>query len=108
MELGGLCQFCSASRMISSQLCSEPTDRASHWLPAFSREKGRSNIAVAPSGSSTVDCNKLLEYIALAEQAIRAHASTQPLSVRHSPDEQPAMEDALHALNLLRRSVLRE
>jgi hypothetical protein len=56
-----------------------------------------------------LDRNKLLQYIDLAEQAIlREHANTQ-IEPRHPPGhEWQAMQDALHALDLLRRNALRD
>lgn len=55
-----------------------------------------------------LDRDKLLQYIELAEQAIHVHAGAQLQPVSQNQHERQAMEDALRALNLLRRSVLRE
>jgi hypothetical protein len=57
-----------------------------------------------------LDRDSLLAYVELAERAIRAQRSLdQP---RHQPDnhtaERDAMEDALHALSLLRRTALED
>jgi hypothetical protein len=52
--------------------------------------------------------DKLLEYIELAEHAIHAHASGRINPAHHNPQELQAIQDALHALSLLRRSVLKE
>ena len=53
-----------------------------------------------------LDRDKLLRSIELAEQAIRERANVSEGSSQ-DPDEPRAMEDALRALNLLRRSALR-
>jgi hypothetical protein len=55
-----------------------------------------------------LDREKLLLYIDLAEQAIREHAKLTPDSSHHNPGELQAMQDALRALSLLRRSALRK
>lgn len=49
--------------------------------------------------------DKLLQYIELAEQAIRQHRSAPVDTAYHDPQELQAMQDALHALSLLRRST---
>jgi hypothetical protein len=56
-----------------------------------------------------LDRNKLLQNIDLAEQAIlREHSSAQ-IAPKHRPErEWQAMQDALHALSLLRRNALRD
>jgi hypothetical protein len=54
-----------------------------------------------------LDRDKLLQCIELAEQAIREH--TKPADrIRQEPEEMQAINDALQALNLLRRSALGE
>ena len=53
-----------------------------------------------------LDRDKLLQSIELAEQAIREHANAIE-GTGHDPDEPQALEDALRALHLLRRSALR-
>jgi hypothetical protein len=53
-----------------------------------------------------LDRDKLLQCIELAEQAIREH--TKPADLRQEPEEMQAINDALQALNLLRRSALGE
>ena len=53
-----------------------------------------------------LDRDKLLRSIELAEQAIREHTNAIE-ATSHDPDEPQAMEDALRALSLLRRSALR-
>jgi hypothetical protein len=56
-----------------------------------------------------LDRNKLLQYIDLAEQAIlREHANTRIEPSHHPGHEWQAMQDALHALDLLRRNALRD
>jgi len=55
-----------------------------------------------------LDRNKLLQYIELAEHAIREHANTRIEPMHHPLHELQAMQDALHALSLLRRNALRE
>ena len=53
-----------------------------------------------------LDRDKLLQCIELAEQAIREH--TKPADLGQEPEEMQAINDALQALNLLRRSALGE
>ncbi len=53
-----------------------------------------------------LDRDKLLQCIELAEQAIREH--TNPADLGQEPEEMQAINDALQALNLLRRSALGE
>jgi hypothetical protein len=53
-----------------------------------------------------LDCDQLLRRIELAEQAIREHARAIE-GTDYDQDEPQAMQDALHALSLLRRSALR-
>jgi hypothetical protein len=53
-----------------------------------------------------LDRGELLRSIELAEQAIREQANAIG-GTSHDPDERLAMEDALRALSLLRRSALR-
>ncbi len=53
-----------------------------------------------------LDRDKLLQSIELAEQAIREHANAIE-GLSDDPDESQALQDALHALSLLRRSALR-
>jgi hypothetical protein len=53
-----------------------------------------------------LDRDKLLRSIELAEHAIREHANAIQ-GINRDSDESQAMEDALHALSLLRRSALR-
>lgn len=48
--------------------------------------------------------DKLLQCIERAEQAIREQTIARS---EHNPQELEAMQDALHALSLLRRSALR-
>jgi hypothetical protein len=56
-----------------------------------------------------LDRSKLLRYIDLAEQAIlREHANPQIEPWHHPGPELQAMQDALHALRLLRRSAVRD
>ena len=52
--------------------------------------------------------DKLLQYIELAEQAIREQAKLTADSLHPSQYELDAMQDALRALGLLRRNALRE
>ena len=52
-----------------------------------------------------LDRDQLLQCIEVAEQAIREHTNTR---LEHDPQELQAMQDALHALSLLRRSARRE
>jgi hypothetical protein len=52
--------------------------------------------------------NKLLQYIEIAEHAIREHTNARIDPLHHPPQELQAMQDALHALSLLRRTALRE
>jgi hypothetical protein len=54
-----------------------------------------------------LDREKLLRSIELAEQAIRERAKAAE-RIHFGAEELQAMNDALHALNLLRRSALRE
>ena len=53
-----------------------------------------------------LDRDKVLQSIELAEQAIRERANAIA-GKSHDPDEVQAMEDALHSLSVLRRSILR-
>jgi hypothetical protein len=53
-----------------------------------------------------LDREQLLHSIDLAEEAIRERVKVME-GRNYDPDEPQAMEDALHALNLLRRSALR-
>lgn len=55
-----------------------------------------------------LDHDKLLQYIELAEHAIRKGTNFTPDPPHHNPHELQAMQDALRALGLLRRSALRE
>jgi len=55
-----------------------------------------------------LDRNKLLQSIELAEHAIREQANRTPDPQHHNPNELQAMQDALRALSLLRRSALRK
>ena len=55
-----------------------------------------------------LDRDKLLQSIELAEQAIREQANHTPDPPHHNLHELQAMQDALRALSLLRRSPLRE
>lgn len=55
-----------------------------------------------------LDRDKLLQSIELAEHAIRERANLTSDPPRHNPLELQAMQDALRALSLLRRSALRE
>jgi len=55
-----------------------------------------------------LDRNKLLQSIELAEHAIREQANRTPDPQHHNPHELQAMQDALRALSLLRRSALRK
>jgi hypothetical protein len=52
--------------------------------------------------------DKLLQYIELAEHAIREQANLTPDPPHHNSHERQAMQDALRALSLLRRRALRE
>jgi hypothetical protein len=55
-----------------------------------------------------LDHDKLLEYIKLADQAIREQMNLAPNHAHYNPHDQQAMQDALRALRLLQRSALRE
>jgi hypothetical protein len=55
-----------------------------------------------------LDHDKLLQCIEQAEEAIREHAVSPPEPTPRNPHELQAMQDALRALSLLRRTTLRE
>ena len=50
----------------------------------------------------------LLQYIELAERAIREHANARTAAGYEDPQELQDMRDALQALSLLRRNALKE
>lgn len=55
-----------------------------------------------------LDHDKLLEYIKLADHAIREQLNLAPDHAHYDLHDLQAMQDALRALSLLQRSALRE